>query len=293
MVIKQERRTGTVGGSQSETERLQQIPVQMMLSAECGERPVQAAKMLRVLERWRAKGAWTLRRLFVMGRGLAVGKRGGWWGDLYLHSPQITARGHDAYTQHHHTHPPPGTPSPTPGTPLPNRDPTHPTLGQLPEGWEQAVTTQGETYFIDHKTQTTSWLDPRLDAHLSKYRAGLFFGAPPPPITYHQPTHCSSETAFPSSLHPPVTRPYHHRPHHPPPPPLILGDTNHQSIFVTLAAPPPPPPPPPTSGHPATPPCAVKKNTPSLRWSQAPSAGASERARGQQLGPGLPPELHA
>ncbi|RXN33221.1 WW domain-containing transcription regulator 1 isoform X1 [Labeo rohita] len=39
---------------------------------------------------------------------------------------------------------------------------SQPNLGQLPEGWEQAVTPQGETYFIDHKTQSTSWLDPRV-----------------------------------------------------------------------------------------------------------------------------------
>ncbi|XP_064186275.1 WW domain-containing transcription regulator protein 1 isoform X1 [Anguilla rostrata] len=43
---------------------------------------------------------------------------------------------------------------------------SQPNLGQLPEGWEQAVTPQGETYFIDHKTQSTSWLDPRSDPHL-------------------------------------------------------------------------------------------------------------------------------
>ncbi|XP_036378388.1 WW domain-containing transcription regulator protein 1 isoform X1 [Megalops cyprinoides] len=43
---------------------------------------------------------------------------------------------------------------------------SQPNLGQLPDGWEQAVTSQGETYFIDHKTQSTSWLDPRMDAHL-------------------------------------------------------------------------------------------------------------------------------
>ncbi|XP_051979877.1 WW domain-containing transcription regulator protein 1-like isoform X2 [Xyrauchen texanus] len=39
---------------------------------------------------------------------------------------------------------------------------SQPNLGQLPEGWEQAITPQGETYFIDHKTQRTSWLDPRI-----------------------------------------------------------------------------------------------------------------------------------
>uniref|UniRef100_A0A8C4NMF4 WW domain-containing protein n=1 Tax=Eptatretus burgeri TaxID=7764 RepID=A0A8C4NMF4_EPTBU len=31
----------------------------------------------------------------------------------------------------------------------------------LPSHWEVAVTEKGETYFIDHENQTTSWLDPR------------------------------------------------------------------------------------------------------------------------------------
>ncbi len=35
-------------------------------------------------------------------------------------------------------------------------------LGPLPEGWEQAVTPEGELYFIDHHTRKTSWFDPRL-----------------------------------------------------------------------------------------------------------------------------------
>lgn len=35
-------------------------------------------------------------------------------------------------------------------------------LGPLPEGWEQAVTPEGEMYFIDHHTRKTSWFDPRL-----------------------------------------------------------------------------------------------------------------------------------
>lgn len=35
-------------------------------------------------------------------------------------------------------------------------------LGTLPEGWEQAVTSSGEIYFINHIKRTTSWLDPRI-----------------------------------------------------------------------------------------------------------------------------------
>lgn len=36
-------------------------------------------------------------------------------------------------------------------------------MGPLPEGWEQAVTPEGEVYFINHQTKTTSWFDPRLN----------------------------------------------------------------------------------------------------------------------------------
>ncbi|XP_023700022.2 WW domain-containing transcription regulator protein 1 [Paramormyrops kingsleyae] len=63
---------------------------------------------------------------------------------------------------HQGLHAPP-TPGPVQQCPVAQ---TQPNLGPLPEGWEQAVTAQGDTYFIDHKTQTTSWFDPRLDAHL-------------------------------------------------------------------------------------------------------------------------------
>ena len=31
----------------------------------------------------------------------------------------------------------------------------------LPAGWEQAQDTDGKTFYIDHRTHTTSWLDPR------------------------------------------------------------------------------------------------------------------------------------
>ncbi|KAM4022861.1 membrane-associated guanylate kinase, WW and PDZ domain-containing protein 1 isoform 4-T4 [Anomaloglossus baeobatrachus] len=34
-------------------------------------------------------------------------------------------------------------------------------LGPLPSNWEMAYTENGEVYFIDHNTKTTSWLDPR------------------------------------------------------------------------------------------------------------------------------------
>uniref|UniRef100_A0A182ITS4 HECT-type E3 ubiquitin transferase n=1 Tax=Anopheles atroparvus TaxID=41427 RepID=A0A182ITS4_ANOAO len=35
-------------------------------------------------------------------------------------------------------------------------------LGQLPEGWEERVHSDGRTFFIDHNTRTTQWDDPRL-----------------------------------------------------------------------------------------------------------------------------------
>ncbi|KAF4528467.1 hypothetical protein B566_EDAN015929 [Ephemera danica] len=35
-------------------------------------------------------------------------------------------------------------------------------LGPLPEAWEQAATPEGEIYFINHLTRTTSWFDPRI-----------------------------------------------------------------------------------------------------------------------------------
>lgn len=41
-------------------------------------------------------------------------------------------------------------------------------LGPLPEGWEQATTPEGEVYFINHQTRTTSWFDPRIPMHLQR-----------------------------------------------------------------------------------------------------------------------------
>ncbi|CAM1332283.1 YAP1 (predicted) [Pycnogonum litorale] len=41
-------------------------------------------------------------------------------------------------------------------------------LGTLPEGWEQAVTPEGEMYFINHHDRSTSWFDPRIPAHLQR-----------------------------------------------------------------------------------------------------------------------------
>lgn len=41
-------------------------------------------------------------------------------------------------------------------------------IGPLPDGWEQAMTQDGEIYYINHKNKTTSWLDPRLDPRFGK-----------------------------------------------------------------------------------------------------------------------------
>lgn len=38
-------------------------------------------------------------------------------------------------------------------------------LGPLPQGWEQSVTPEGEVYFINHVTKSTSWFDPRIPVH--------------------------------------------------------------------------------------------------------------------------------
>ncbi|KAA0203604.1 hypothetical protein HAZT_HAZT010972 [Hyalella azteca] len=35
-------------------------------------------------------------------------------------------------------------------------------LGPLPEGWEQAITADGEIYYINHQEKATSWFDPRI-----------------------------------------------------------------------------------------------------------------------------------
>ena len=33
--------------------------------------------------------------------------------------------------------------------------------GPLPEGWDMGVDFDGKPYFIDHKSKTTTWVDPR------------------------------------------------------------------------------------------------------------------------------------
>ncbi|EJU05358.1 HECT-domain-containing protein [Dacryopinax primogenitus] len=38
---------------------------------------------------------------------------------------------------------------------------TDPSLGSLPQGWEQRFTAEGRPYYVDHNNRTTSWQDPR------------------------------------------------------------------------------------------------------------------------------------
>ncbi|XP_073991858.1 transcriptional coactivator yki isoform X1 [Rhodnius prolixus] len=62
-------------------------------------------------------------------------------------------------------------------------------LGPLPDGWEQATTAEGEIYFINHQTKTTSWFDPRIPVHLQ--RAPSTTGALP---SWLQPVVTQSQT---------------------------------------------------------------------------------------------------
>ncbi|KAJ3283722.1 hypothetical protein HDU79_008837, partial [Rhizoclosmatium sp. JEL0117] len=39
--------------------------------------------------------------------------------------------------------------------------------GPLPAGWEQRMTSDGRSYFVDHNTRTTTWLDPRRDRRVT------------------------------------------------------------------------------------------------------------------------------
>ncbi|KAL0972669.1 hypothetical protein UPYG_G00193150 [Umbra pygmaea] len=52
---------------------------------------------------------------------------------------------------------------PTSPIPVQTQNILNPASGPLPDGWEQAITSEGEIYYINHKNKTTSWLDPRLD----------------------------------------------------------------------------------------------------------------------------------
>lgn len=38
--------------------------------------------------------------------------------------------------------------------------------GELPPGWEQRHTPEGRSYFVDHNTRTTTWVDPRRQQYI-------------------------------------------------------------------------------------------------------------------------------
>uniref|UniRef100_A0A8C6S2Y6 Yes-associated protein 1 n=1 Tax=Neogobius melanostomus TaxID=47308 RepID=A0A8C6S2Y6_9GOBI len=54
----------------------------------------------------------------------------------------------------------------------------NPASGPLPDGWEQAITSEGEIYYINHKNKTTSWLDPRLDPRFALNQQRITQSAP-------------------------------------------------------------------------------------------------------------------
>lgn len=62
-------------------------------------------------------------------------------------------------------------------------------LGPLPKGWEQATTPDGEVYFINHIERTTSWLDPRIPAHLQSPPST----AQSPPVSSQHPQSLPSQ----------------------------------------------------------------------------------------------------
>ena len=46
-------------------------------------------------------------------------------------------------------------------------------LDPLPQGWEQDITPEGEVYYLDHQTKTTSWEAPRAGGHVQKRNGNL------------------------------------------------------------------------------------------------------------------------
>uniref|UniRef100_A0A3B3WPM6 WW domain-containing protein n=1 Tax=Poecilia mexicana TaxID=48701 RepID=A0A3B3WPM6_9TELE len=50
--------------------------------------------------------------------------------------------------------------------------------GPLPEHWEQAITSEGEIYYINHEKRTTSWLDPRLEPRYALNQQRMTQSAP-------------------------------------------------------------------------------------------------------------------
>lgn len=76
-----------------------------------------------------------------------------------------------------------------PTSPAVQQNIMNPTTGPLPDGWEQAMTQDGEIYYINHKNKSTSWLDPRLDPRfaMSQRLSQSAPVKPPPPLTSQSP----------------------------------------------------------------------------------------------------------
>ncbi|XP_064375231.1 membrane-associated guanylate kinase, WW and PDZ domain-containing protein 1 isoform X20 [Dromaius novaehollandiae] len=80
-------------------------------------------------------------------------------GDQDEHNTHITRERAPPSVIDSHTNVP--TTEPSQNLPQYLPPPAEDNLGPLPENWEMAYTENGEVYFIDHNTKTTSWLDPR------------------------------------------------------------------------------------------------------------------------------------
>ncbi|XP_077579159.1 transcriptional coactivator YAP1 [Stigmatopora nigra] len=70
---------------------------------------------------------------------------------------------------------------PPSSVPVQQQNLMNPASGPLPEGWEQAITSEGEIYYINHKNKTTSWLDPRLDPRFALNQQRISQSAPVKP----------------------------------------------------------------------------------------------------------------
>ncbi|XP_061916976.1 transcriptional coactivator YAP1 [Entelurus aequoreus] len=67
---------------------------------------------------------------------------------------------------------------PPSSVPVQQQNLMNPASGPLPESWEQAITSEGEVYYINHKNKSTSWLDPRLDPRFALNQQRISQSAP-------------------------------------------------------------------------------------------------------------------
>lgn len=68
--------------------------------------------------------------------------------------------------------------APASPAPVQQQNIMNPASGPLPDGWEQAITSEGEIYYINHKNKSTSWLDPRLDPRFAINQQRITQSAP-------------------------------------------------------------------------------------------------------------------